>query len=625
MSARPVRRRSARIACAVVVTTVAALFAPTATAMADPGVDPSTVDVTLAPGEHTTVTKTVTTSEVPPNPDLVFLADTTGSMAGPIGDVRTNASTITSDVLASQPTAQFAVAEYKDAADTIPFRVNQNLTGDQAAVQTGINQWAAGGGGDFPEDPINAFYRIATGDVSFRPDGTRIVAWFGDAPSHDPSAGHSLADTIAALQAANVRVVAVNVGNMDADGQASAIVAATGGVLLNNVPADQVSAAILAGIKDIEVTVTPTVTACDSVLSLTESPASVTVPSGDSAVFTETIGVGAASPGTYHCTVDFLVDGVSRGYVENTTVRVIGVSINDVTVTEGSSGTTPATFAVTLSGPSTIPISVHYATANGSATAPADYAATSGTLTFAPGEVSKPVTVPVVGDAVDELTEKFTVTLSSAVGAGITRATGTGTILDDDRDGVFSCTATALNLAGLTAAVANPADLPCADDSKTVATVNLSAGLLNINAKALTASTDLTPNDQTLPPAAGDGAVSTAKVETTTISTIGLTIQVGVIQSKASVTCVAGAPVLAGSSSIASLKINGLSVTVGSTPLTIPLVVGTLRINGQQRTGDTVIQQAIALETPLAKVVLAQSKADVHGTAAHPVGNPCRR
>jgi len=59
---------------------------------------------------------------------------------------------------------------------------------------------------------------------------------FGDATSHDPSNGHSLADTIAALQAASVRVVAVNVGALDADGQATALTNATGGVLLNNVP-----------------------------------------------------------------------------------------------------------------------------------------------------------------------------------------------------------------------------------------------------------------------------------------------------------------------------------------------------------------------------------------------------
>jgi hypothetical protein len=71
------------------------------------------------------------------------------------------------------------------------------------------------------------------------------------------------------------------------------------------------------------------------------------------------------------------------------------LSINDVTVTEGEGGgTTNAVFSVTLSAASTQTVTVNYATRNNSATAPADYTATSGTLTFAPGERSKTFTVP---------------------------------------------------------------------------------------------------------------------------------------------------------------------------------------------------------------------------------------
>ncbi|MEA5362630.1 Calx-beta domain-containing protein [Amycolatopsis sp., V23-08] len=622
-------RRSVFVALAA----VGALLAPTAVAAAaPPGVDPATVDLTLAAGQSTTVTKHVTTSAVPPNPDLVLLADTTGSMGGAITNVRTNANAITGDVLAAQPTAQFGVAEYKDFTDSVPFKVNQGITGDTAAVQAGTNQWVASGGGDLPEADLNALYQLATGAVTFRPDGTRIVAWFGDAPSHDPSGGHSLADTIAALKAANIRVVAVNVGNLDADGQASAIADATGGVLLNNVPSNQVSQAILTGIKSIEVTVTPHVTTCDPQLTLTNAPASAKVTSGDVATFTETIATAAgAAPGTYHCSVDYLVDGMSRGFVETTTVRVLGLSINDVTVAEGSGGApVPATFTVSLlGGVSPNPVSVHYATANGTATAPADYAATSGDVTFAPGETSKPVTVPVNPDTVDEPDETFTVTLSAPVGAGLVDPTGVGTIVDDDRDGAFSCTGTAANVLGVTAAVANPQNLPCADDSKTVLDATLNAGLIQVQTHALTSSTDLTPDNQSVAPAAGDHAQASAKIDKTVISTVGLTIELGVIQSQAAATCQPAtgglAPVLTGSSNVASLKINGVSVTVGSAPLTIPLVIGSLKLNGQTVSGGVVKQQAVALDTALAKIVLAESQADVHGTVAHPAGDPCRR
>ncbi|MFC3455622.1 Calx-beta domain-containing protein [Amycolatopsis speibonae] len=617
----------------VVMTAVTAMLASTAVAAAaPPGVDPATVDLTLNAGQSTVVTKNVTTSAVPPNPDLVLLADTTGSMGGPIGNVRSNANAITGDVLAAQPTAQFGVAEYKDFTDSVPFKVNQGITGDTAAVQAGINQWVASGGGDTPEANLNALYQLATGAVDFRPDGTRIIAWFGDAPSHDPSGGHDLAQTIAALQTAKIRVVAVNVGALDSGGQASAITSATGGVLLNNVPAGQVSQAILDGIKSIEVTVTPKVTSCDPQLTVTNDPGSVKVTSGDVASFTETIKASAsAAPGTYHCVVDYQIDGVSRGYIETTTVRVLGLSINDVSVDEGSGGAqVPATFTVSLlGGASANPVTVQYSTANGTATAPADYATTSGMVTFAPGQTAKPVTVLVNPDTVDEPNETFTVNLSAPSGAGLVDPTGVGTIVDDDRDGVFSCTGTAANVLGVTAAQANPANLPCADDTRTVVAATLNAGLIKVDTKVLTASTDLTPDNQSAAPAAGDRALASAKIDKTVISTLGLNIELGVIQSQATATCQTApgglAPVLAGGSNVASLKINGESITVGSAPLTIPLVIGSLKLNAQTVANGVVKQQAVALDTALAKIVLAESQADVHGTAAHPAGNPCRR
>ncbi|MDQ2587931.1 Calx-beta domain-containing protein [Saccharothrix yanglingensis] len=631
-SRRSLLRRSVAAATATLAvwaTTVAISAAPQAAAQVEPG----DVEVTLGPGASTTVAKTVTTPVVPPNPDLVFLADTTGSMGGAIADVRNNAGAVTGAVLDAQPTARFAVSEYRDAGDPFAFRVNQNLTGDATAVQNGINAWVASGGGDIPEAAVNALFEIGSGAIAFRPDGTRIVAWFGDAPSHDPSLGHTLADAIAALQAADIRVIAVNMGpsggGLDAGGQASAIVDATGGVLLNNVPANQVAQAIIDGIQAVQVTVTPTITTCDPQLTVGFAPASRTVDSGDVAGFTETITVNPGTPaGTYHCTVDFLVDGTSRGFIEQNTVHVPGLSINDVTVDEGNAGTTPATFTVSLDRPSPNPVTVDFTTANGTAVAPGDYAATAGAVTFAPGETSKQAIVPVVGDTVDELNETFTVTLSAAGGAAITDAVGVGTIVDDDRDGVFSCRASALNVVGVEPVVANPADVPCVDDSETLAQVGLNAGALTVDAKVLSATTDQTPDDLTsAPPAAGDNATAKAKVDTTTISTLGLTIELGVIQAEATARCAPSggglAPQFSGSSTIASLRINGISTTVGSAPLTIPLVIGSLKLNSTETTATSVTQRAVVLDTLLADVVIGEAHADIHGTGAHPNGNPC--
>ena len=108
------------------------------------------------------------------------------------------------------------------------------------------------------------------------------------------------------------------------------------------------------------------------------------------------------------------------------------LSINDVSVTEGNAGTISAMFTVTLLPASTQPVTVAYATANGTATAGQDYVAASGTVTFAPGETTKPLSILVNGDLRDEDNETFVVNLSNPSNAVIGDAQGVGTILDND-------------------------------------------------------------------------------------------------------------------------------------------------------------------------------------------------
>ncbi|HEX3083838.1 MAG TPA: Calx-beta domain-containing protein, partial [Pyrinomonadaceae bacterium] len=108
------------------------------------------------------------------------------------------------------------------------------------------------------------------------------------------------------------------------------------------------------------------------------------------------------------------------------------ITINDVTVTEGNSGTVNATFTVSLSTTSAQTIKVDFATADGTATAPADYQANSGTLTFNPGDLTKTITVLVNGDTMDEPNETFFVNLSNAANAVILNSQGQGTINDND-------------------------------------------------------------------------------------------------------------------------------------------------------------------------------------------------
>jgi hypothetical protein len=108
------------------------------------------------------------------------------------------------------------------------------------------------------------------------------------------------------------------------------------------------------------------------------------------------------------------------------------IQMQNTSVTEGNTGTVAAGFTVTLSAASTKTITVAYATANGTASAGSDYQAASGTLTFAPGETSKTVTVLVNGDRIGESNETFTVNLSAATNATILNSSAVGTIIDDE-------------------------------------------------------------------------------------------------------------------------------------------------------------------------------------------------
>ncbi|MBD2149020.1 S8 family serine peptidase [Pseudanabaena sp. FACHB-1277] len=113
-------------------------------------------------------------------------------------------------------------------------------------------------------------------------------------------------------------------------------------------------------------------------------------------------------------------------------VSLPSLTINDVTIAEGNSGTSNAVFTVTRTGNATQSITVNYATANNTATAGSDYTGTSGILTFATNETSKTITVPVIGDTAVEGNETFFVNLSNAVNATIVDNQGLGTIINDD-------------------------------------------------------------------------------------------------------------------------------------------------------------------------------------------------
>lgn len=124
--------------------------------------------------------------------------------------------------------------------------------------------------------------------------------------------------------------------------------------------------------------------------------------------------------------------------------------VSDVTQAEGSSGTTSFTFTVLLTPTAPGPVTVVAATADGTATAPADYtAAGPATITFNAGETSKPFQVLVGSDILAEPDETFFVNLSSPSGAVIVDAQGIGTILNDDAPPLPPTPATSLRVVAM--------------------------------------------------------------------------------------------------------------------------------------------------------------------------------
>lgn len=147
----------------------------------------------------------------------------------------------------------------------------------------------------------------------------------------------------------------------------------------------------------------------------------------------ETFGFQAATetdtPGTFNTPV------LAVGTIKDKTAAP-QLAIADVAADEGNTATTDFTFPVTMTGASTQTVTVAYATSLDTGAAhPAaadDFTATSGTLTFAPGDTTKNVVVKVNGDTDSEDPETFKVTLTNTQNAALADAVAIGTIKNDD-------------------------------------------------------------------------------------------------------------------------------------------------------------------------------------------------
>jgi hypothetical protein len=309
---------------AVVLAVLATRSAPGGvSAQTPPGLDPASVTATMKVDTSISIAKTVHTPSIPAAAHICFLADTTGSMGASLANVQANIlTTIVPAILADSPSAQFCAAQYKDVGSGDPFAYNldQGLTTNTADLSTAVGTWSASGGGDTPEGQLNALTQLAAHlKANPKTNATRFIVWFGDNPGHDPSNGATLASVEAALASSGIKVIAIPVVScpfdgvfclgLDFTGQATAITAATGGVLVPDTAPGDVAAAILAGLTSVPISV-GLASNCSYPIITTFS-ANQTVTSGASPLFKEIITVAPnAKPATYECDDWATIDGV---------------------------------------------------------------------------------------------------------------------------------------------------------------------------------------------------------------------------------------------------------------------------------------------------------------------------
>jgi len=142
----------------------------------------------------------------------------------------------------------------------------------------------------------------------------------------------------------------------------------------------------------------------------------------------ETINVSLSSPSTTTAT---LSSPLATTVISNDEV-LPSLRVDNLNITEGNLAPKSVNFFVRLSGNSSMPITVKFNTVDGSASSGSDYTAISGTLTFAPLEIIKSVTVAIIGDTNFEANETLSLNLSNPVGASLDSSGGLGTILNDD-------------------------------------------------------------------------------------------------------------------------------------------------------------------------------------------------
>ncbi len=322
---------------------LAFLALPTAVAWSQ--VSPSTYSNVMEPGSSVTVQKNVDVPTVTPKLDLLLMIDLSGSYTDDLRVIQTLAPDIFDNIRASVPDSMFGVASFVDfpiypygSSGDYAYRLDQDLTYDRDTWISSINGLSTFYGGDGPESQYEALYQAATGagldinedgdydDVGeippglapdWRSDATRVIAITTDAEFHDSDSepdypGHGRVDTINALKAAGIKVIAIKAPG--ATNQMDELAIETGGsVQYTSSSSEEIANAIIEGLQSLTFTITASANCEPLVVSF--SPAQYTdVPGGTTVTFDETIEVPEGTPpGVYECDVEFYADDTLIG------------------------------------------------------------------------------------------------------------------------------------------------------------------------------------------------------------------------------------------------------------------------------------------------------------------------
>lgn len=286
-----------------------------------------------------------------------------------------------------------------------------------AAANATRNWWGNASGPTNANNPSGTGSTLVGTNISFSP-------WLGDGTDTSGSTGFQ----------PNLTLVALNTQGINVSPTAGLTTTENGGqaffsVGLASQPTDNVVIG-LSSSNTSEGTVSPA--------SLTFTPANWNVPQS---VTVTGVSSGPSNGNVAYTIItapavsnDPLFNGIdpSDVSVTNNAASNPTISIGDASVTEGDGALTQMTFNVTLSQAHTRTVTVNFATAPGTAAANTDYVTTNGTVTFNPGETTKPINITIQTDLAPESDETFTVTLTNPVEASLARAQATGTITNDD-------------------------------------------------------------------------------------------------------------------------------------------------------------------------------------------------